>query len=144
MSKTYGAKYLITIFRWQSDPISPTTCVECLFLHHRAPPDLLLHLQFMINGPNSATGAGSLIIILEREVDYLVEVSPMLYLSRSFPSRLLSMLIFTLLTGSRQDPAREHQSHVGQARRGGRLHGIRDGEWLLLSLSRAIETGEWL
>lgn len=33
------------------------------------------NLQFMINGPNSATGAGSLIIILEREVDYLVEVS---------------------------------------------------------------------
>ncbi|ORY81800.1 FAD/NAD(P)-binding domain-containing protein [Leucosporidium creatinivorum] len=28
---------------------------------------------FMINGPNSATGAGSLVIILEREVDYLVE-----------------------------------------------------------------------
>lgn len=29
-------------------------------------------LQFIVNGPNSALGSGSLLVLFEREVDYIV------------------------------------------------------------------------
>lgn len=109
----------------------PELCALSHLASSQSPKLICCNVQFMINGPNSATGAGSLIIILEKEVDYLVEVSGVSHCAATFGNVSMTDSFHLARTGPRQDSEGEHQSNVGQARCCRRLHGLRDGELLL-------------
>lgn len=75
---------------------------------------------FIVNGPNSSLGSGSLLVLFEREVDYIVEVR---FSSLSFRGECA--LIPLVRAGNRQDAEGEHKDDGSEARVRQRLYGLR-------------------